>query len=58
MHALTFPALVLGAGFAIDYSRAIQAQTKLDPAVLAALMPAMMQQANPAAQTSSRCANP
>ena len=55
MYALTLPVLIFGAGFAIDYTHAMQVQTKLDAAadaaVLAGLTPAMMQQSNAAAQT-------
>ena len=48
MYALIAPALVFGAGAALDYGRAAQIHTKLnaaaDAAALAALTPAMLQQ--------------
>ena len=57
MYALLAPALIFGAGFAIDYTHAMQVQTELDAAadaaVLAALTPSMMQQSNAAAQTAA-----
>jgi Flp pilus assembly protein TadG len=57
MYALMLPVLMFGAGFAIDYTHAMQVQTKLDAAadaaVLAALTPSMMQQSNTAAQTAA-----
>jgi len=49
MYALVAPILVFGGGAAIDYGRAAQIHTKLnaaaDAAALAALTPAMLQQA-------------
>ena len=57
MYALMLPVLMFGAGFAIDYTHAMQVQTKLDAAadaaVLAALTPSMMQQSNATAQTAA-----
>jgi hypothetical protein len=57
MYALMLPVLMFGAGFAIDYTHAMQEQTKLnaiaDAAVLTALTPSMMQQSNAAAQTAA-----
>ena len=57
MYALILPVLMFGTGFAIDYTHAMQVQTKLDAAadaaVLAALTPAMMQQPNATAQTAA-----
>ena len=57
MYALMLPVLMFGAGFAIDYTHAMQVQTELDAAadaaVLAALTPSMMQQSNAAAQTAA-----
>jgi Flp pilus assembly protein TadG len=57
MYALMLPVLLFGAGFAVDYTHAMQVQTKLDAAAdaaaLAALTPAMMQQSNAAAQTAA-----
>ena len=57
MYALMLPVLMFGAGFAIDYTHAMQVQTELDAAadaaVLAALTPSMMQQSNTAAQTAA-----
>jgi Flp pilus assembly protein TadG len=57
MYALMLPVLIFGAGFAIDYTHAMQVQTELDAAadaaVLAALTPSMMQQSNTAAQTAA-----
>jgi Flp pilus assembly protein TadG len=57
MYALILPVLMFGTGFAIDYTHAMQVQTKLDAAadaaVLAALTPSMMQQSNTAAQTAA-----
>jgi Flp pilus assembly protein TadG len=57
MYALMLPLLMFGTGFAIDYTHAMQVQTKLDAAadaaVLAALTPSMMQQSNAAAQTAA-----
>ncbi len=57
MYALILPVLMFGAGFAIDYTHAMQVQTKLDAAadaaVLAALTPSMMQQSNATAQTAA-----
>ena len=57
MYALMLPVLMFGAGFAVDYTHAMQVQTKLDAAadaaVLAALTPSMMQQSNTAAQTAA-----
>jgi Flp pilus assembly protein TadG len=50
MFALSLPIFLLGAGLAIDYSRAAEAHTKLlaaaDAAALAALTPAMMSDPN------------
>jgi Flp pilus assembly protein TadG len=58
MYALMLPVLIFGAGFAIDYTHAMQVQTKLDAAadaaVLAALTPAMMLQSNATAQTAAQ----
>jgi Flp pilus assembly protein TadG len=57
MYALMLPVLMFGAGFAIDYTHAMQVQTKLDAAadaaVLAALTPAMMQQPDATAQAAA-----
>jgi Flp pilus assembly protein TadG len=57
MYALVAPALVFGAGAAIDYGRAAQIHTKLnaaaDAAALAALTPAMLQQSASVAQAAS-----
>ena len=57
MYALMLPVLMFGAGFAIDYTHAMQVQTELDAAadaaVLAALTPSMMQQSNTTAQTAA-----
>ncbi len=57
MYALMLPVLMFGAGFAIDYTHAMQVQTELDAAadaaVLAALTPSMMQQSDAAAQTAA-----
>ena len=57
MYALILPVLMFGTGFAIDYTHAMQVQTKLDAAadaaVLAALTPSMMQQSNATAQTAA-----
>ena len=57
MYALMLPVLMFGTGFAIDYTHAMQVQTKLDAAadaaVLAALTPSMMQQSNATAQTAA-----
>ena len=57
MYALMLPVLIFGAGFAIDYTHAMQVQTKLDAAadaaVLAALTPAMMQQPDATAQAAA-----
>jgi len=57
MYALMAPALIFVGGFAIDYTHAMQVQTKLDAAadaaVVAALTPAMMQQSNAATQTAA-----
>ena len=57
MYALVAPALVFGAGAAIDYGRAAQIHTKLnaaaDAAALAALTPAMLQQSATVAQAAA-----
>ena len=57
MYALIAPALVFGAGAAIDYGRAAQIHTKLnaaaDAAALAALTPAMLQQSATVAQAAA-----
>jgi Flp pilus assembly protein TadG len=57
MYALMLPVLIFGAGVAVDYTHAMQVQTKLDAAadaaVLAALTPAMMQQSDATAQTAA-----
>jgi Flp pilus assembly protein TadG len=57
MYALMLPTLMFGVGLAIDYTHAMQVQTKLesaaDAAVLAALTPSMMQQSNTVAQTAA-----
>jgi Flp pilus assembly protein TadG len=57
MYALVAPALVFGAGAAIDYGRAAQIHTKLnaaaDAAALAALTPAMLQQSAATAQAAA-----
>ena len=57
IYALMLPVLIFGAGFAIDYTHAMQIQTKLDAAAdsaaLAALTPAMMLQSNATAQTAA-----
>ena len=56
MYALVLPVLIFGAGFAIDYTHAMQVQTKLDAtadaAVLAGLTPAMLKQSDAAAKTA------
>ncbi len=58
MYALVLPVLIFGAGFAIDYTHAMQVQTDLDAAadaaVLAALTPNMMQQSDTTAQTAAQ----
>jgi Flp pilus assembly protein TadG len=58
MYALVLPVLIFGAGFAIDYTHAMQVQTDLDAAadaaVLAALTPQMMQQSDATAQTAAQ----
>ena len=58
MYALVAPALLFGAGAAIDYGRAAQIHTKLnaaaDAAALAALTPAMLQQSATVAQAAAR----
>ena len=57
MYALMLPVMIFGAGFAIDYTHAMQVQTQLDAAadaaVLAGLTPTMMQQSDTAAQTAA-----
>ena len=57
MYALMLPVLLFGAGFAVDYTHAMQVQTKLDAAadaaVLAALTPAMMEQTDATAKTAA-----
>ncbi len=57
MYALIAPALVFGAGAAIDYGRAAQIHTKLnaaaDAAAHAALTPAMLQQSATVAQAAA-----
>jgi Flp pilus assembly protein TadG len=57
MYALIAPALVFGAGAALDYGRAAQIHTKLnaaaDAAALAALTPAMLQQSAAVAQAAA-----
>jgi hypothetical protein len=57
MYALVAPALVFGAGAAIDYGRAAQIHTKLnaaaDAAALAALTPAMLQQSATVARAAA-----
>jgi Flp pilus assembly protein TadG len=57
LYALILPVLLFGTGFAVDYTHAMQVQTKLDSAadaaVLAALTPAMMQLPNATAQTAA-----
>jgi Flp pilus assembly protein TadG len=58
MFALSLPIFMLGAGLAIDYSRAAEARTKLyaaaDAAALAALTPAMMGQSLAAATAAAQ----
>jgi Flp pilus assembly protein TadG len=60
MYALMLPVLIFGAGFAIDYTHAMQIQTKLDAAadaaVLAGLTPSMMQLTGAAGNTAAQTA--
>ena len=57
MYALMLPVLMFGVGMAIDYTHAMQVQTKLDAvadaAALAALTPSMLLQCNATAQTAA-----
>ena len=57
LYALMLPALIFGAGFAIDYTHAMQVQTKLnaiaDSAALVALTPGMMNKTNDVAKAAA-----
>jgi len=60
MYALMLPVLLFGIGMAVDYTHAMQVQTKLDAAAdaaaLAGLTPAMMQQTGAAGNAAAKTA--